>query len=122
METPLRRGEVNLKVNGKQGTVSGNRSPLTAHRSLLFSGAGVLIVALLAIWFFANHERVAEEIEVGYHGEARVNPLLAAQRLLAALRFDVRSMSGLEGLPPGGGTLVLATRREAIGPSRAERI
>ncbi len=77
-----------------------------------------LAVTIGTAWFFANFERVTETVNGGYRGEARRNPFLAAERMytrLGATAREVRSLSQLSRLPPGG-VLLVAARRAALGP------
>jgi hypothetical protein len=77
-----------------------------------------LAVAIGTAWFFANFERVTENVNVGYRGEARRNAFLAAERMftrLGATAREVRSLSQLSRLPPGS-TLLVAAQRAALGP------
>jgi hypothetical protein len=62
-------------------------------------GLGVLVVAAVAV-AVANLKREEREIDVGYQGEARGNPWLAAERFLAAMGLPARRASGLAVLPP----------------------
>lgn len=76
-----------------------------------------LLVGLAAIWFYRNFERTTENVYVGYQGEARRNPFLAAERLFARLgarATELRALPELTRLPEGG-ALLLAAPREALG-------
>ena len=85
--------------------------------------AGVaLLGGLLAIWMFSSMERVQERIWIGYRGEARDNPWLAAERLLQRMgrpSARARSVPQLKALPPDG-MLVLPRRLASI--DRAEQL
>ena len=59
----------------------------------------VAAVAGLGSWYFATHEKIEEEVWVGYRGEARYNPFLAAERLLAGLGIEVESRETFRPLP-----------------------
>ncbi|HEY5930391.1 MAG TPA: DUF4350 domain-containing protein, partial [Burkholderiales bacterium] len=82
-----------------------------------------LIVLLLLIavgsgtaWFLNNFEEVTENVHTGYRGEARVNPWLAAQRLLVrmgAQATTMRSVPELRNLAPSA-TLLLPARRNTL--------
>lgn len=76
------------------------------------------LAAAGAIWFFTNYERVIERQWVGFSGEARRNPYLAAERLVARMGVatrHVRTIPELKALPVNG-TLILPDRREALTP------
>lgn len=79
--------------------------------------AGVaLLVGLLAIWMFSSMERVQERVWIGYRGEARDNPWLAAERLLERMgrpSARARSVPQLKALPADG-MLVLPRRVSSI--------
>lgn len=83
-----------------------------------------LAAALGAAWFFANFERVTETIPVGFHGEARRNPFLAAERLymrLGAHTGDLHALSALRSLPHGA-VLLVAAPHGALGPRELDAL
>ena len=93
------------------------------------TGLNRLIVVLLVIligwggyWFYQNFALVDEKTDVGYQGEAHYNSLLAAQRFLNTKAIPTKGMSGLVGLPPLRGTLVMPTQRYDLGPKEANAL
>ena len=94
------------------------------NRWLLLSLAGLTAVLLVAggVWFYTNFARVEERVDVGFKGEARTNPLLAARRFLDRGESRARSMASLVGLPRTDGTLVMAAQRFDVGPERADQL
>jgi len=58
---------------------------------LLFS-IGLIFISY---WFYNNFKIVSESVEIGYEGEARDNPLLAAERLLERMGTPVKSVEFL---------------------------
>lgn len=83
---------------------------------LLLAGLGLL--ALGWLWFTEAFVKVPERVRVGFQGEARQNPYLAAERLLDRLGLEVRSVERLaagESLPPADGTLLLPGSRLGLG-------
>jgi hypothetical protein len=76
------------------------------------------LAAAGAIWFFANYERVPDRQWVGFSGEARRNPYLAAERLAARMGVAARHVKTIPELKelPVNGTLVLPDRRDALTP------
>ena len=87
------------------------------------SGLALLLLALsLAVgagaWLFTHFERVPTRDRVGFQGEARRNPYLAALRLLERLGLDARETRSLPALRtlPGRGVLVLARGRRGLTP------
>ena len=69
-----------------------------------------LVVAGLVGWFLWTHERQSEEVYVGFSGEARYNPFLAAERLLSEFDIEADSRETFrpsEWLPPGTDTLIV---------------
>ncbi len=77
---------------------------------LILTGSVLIGTAGLASWFFANFERSTLEIPVGASAQARRNPFLAAERLLARLDIQAESRAGrdlLRRLPPPSDTLVV---------------
>jgi len=84
------------------------------------------VVALLggAVWFFSNFERVPDKEWTGYHGEARRNGFLAAERLLDRMGLRVRHLKTpieLRDLAADG-TLILPARRNALAPAERDRL
>ena len=83
-----------------------------------------LVIALGGVWFWFNFERVTVREHVGYQGEARANPLLAAQRLLVRLGAPaerVDSVMRFARLPPDA-TLVLGPGRAALSREHVDAI
>ncbi len=81
-------------------------------RGAWISAGAALLVGLLAIWMFSSMERVQERVWIGYRGEARDNPWLAAERLLERMgrpSARARSVPQLKALPADG-MLVLPRR------------
>lgn len=87
---------------------------------LVLLGAGVLGL----VWFLSNYERVTDKEWVGYSGEARRNPYLAAERLLARMGVAARHAKTIPELKelPVNGTLILPDRRDALTPDARERL
>jgi hypothetical protein len=87
----------------------------------------VLIVSLGATgtaWFLANFEQVTEKVRVGFRGEARRNPWLAAQRLLERMDLpasELREFEPLRNLAPDA-VLVLPARRQTISEPIRQRL
>ncbi|MGI9302848.1 MAG: DUF4350 domain-containing protein [Gammaproteobacteria bacterium] len=80
------------------------------------------IAASMAYWWMNNLERVTESTYVGYSGEARTNPLLAARRLARKMGIPAESVgevSQLNELPPVSDTLVLASHRNTFSDKRS---
>lgn len=84
----------------------------------------LVIAAGLAagIWFFTHFERVAEEREVGYRGEARFNQMLAARRFLQSDGTAARTVQGIDELPPAQGTLIIPTNRYEMSTAQAQAL
>lgn len=67
-----------------------------------------IILLLVGILLYAYLETYPAQIYVGYQGEARYNPFLAAQRVLTKLGAPTQSRSGWpEALPAKGSVLVI---------------
>lgn len=82
----------------------------------------VVVIALGAVWFWFNFERVTVREKVGYQGEARANALLAAQMLIARMGAQaerIDSVAKLGRLPPDA-TLLLGPGRVALGREHAD--
>jgi len=85
-------------------------------RGAWISAGVALLVGLLATWMFSSMERVQERVWIGYRGEARDNPWLAAERLLERMgrpSARARSVPQLKALPADG-MLVLPRRVSSI--------
>jgi len=87
-------------------------------RGLLVTTIAVVVLAGLAAigWRLRDRfEKVEIETEVGYQGAARVNPLLAAERLYTSLGAHARTLPGaLETLPPTDHAILLVSERRSI--------
>ena len=86
---------------------------------------GALVAALGAIgivWFLDRYEYVESSVFVGYQGEARFDPLLAAERFLRELGYTVVPVQTLADLAqlPQHGAMVVGTPRWAL-PLRAQQ-
>ncbi|HUO86407.1 MAG TPA: DUF4350 domain-containing protein [Thermoanaerobaculia bacterium] len=84
--------------------------------------AGVVVAALLAAAFLAAFERVAEEREVGYAGEARRNPLLAFERLAGDLGIVVERPGDPLALPPADHVILALGAHHPPGPLYLEEL
>jgi len=61
------------------------------HSNLIISFIIISILVLIASWFYKNFNYITETVEIGYQGEARQNPLLAAERFLERMGTSVES-------------------------------
>jgi hypothetical protein len=85
-------------------------------RRLLVTGFVLICVAASCAWFIANFERRSENEWVGFHGKARRDPWLAAERLLQGMggkAQSVRSLPELNSLPQTA-TLMLPKGRQSL--------
>ena len=89
---------------------------------------GLILALLLAIggaigyWFNLNFEKESKEVEIGFLGEARYNPMLAAQRYFESFGLKANSTEGLTTLPPTTATLVIPSARYEMGGGEAQRL
>lgn len=87
-------------------------------RRLLIAAIALVVVALLGgiAWSLRDSfEKVEVEEDVGYHGAARVNPLLAAEQLYTNLGAPARTLPGaLVTLPPTDHAILLVSERRSI--------
>lgn len=90
-------------------------------RATLLGLAVILLGGVVAYWFFTNFEKVSDEINIGFQGEARSNPLLAAQRFFEHYKIPVSSHEGMAQLPPLDSVMIVPTQRLEMGPNEAGR-
>lgn len=82
-----------------------------------------VLVALGTWWFLNNFEHVEDEIDVGYQGEARGNPFLAAERLFTRLGAPSRTLPfGPSTLPPADHALLLVSPVRSVSAEQAQAI
>ena len=88
-------------------------------RTIVGSALAVLATAGLVVWYYATHEKVEEEVWVGYSGEARYNAFLAADRLLNAVGIEAESRESFlptNWLPEASDTILMrASATDATG-------
>lgn len=89
------------------------------------AGAALALVVVFALagwasyWFYLNFSLVEEEVSAGFPPAAQQNPLLAAERFLAANLRRTKSQPSLGELPPADATLIMPGERFDVGPERA---
>lgn len=92
------------------------------RRKWLVGGTiGLGLVALVA-GFAALFEPYEEEVESGYSGAARTNPLYACELFFTRLGVPARSVLGTGRLPPTDHALVVVAPRRIFGSAQAERL
>lgn len=76
---------------------------------LLALGVAVLLLGLLAFWFFSTFQRVEREVTLPPRGEARYNPLFGLKRTLEARKIETVSRADFNftALAPESGDLLL---------------
>jgi Domain of unknown function (DUF4350) len=86
-------------------------------------GLGALLVAGL-VWYLSGFERVPVTQHVGYSGEARLRPFLAAERFAERMGLAARELRALPELDalPRGGVLLLPRQRQSIEAQRAAQL
>jgi len=88
------------------------------------AAALVVLVALGAVWLYLNLEYVTEPEYVGFQGEARRNPLLAATHLYERMGVparEARRIADLDALEPDE-TLVLLRRRAVLDQRHTDQL
>jgi hypothetical protein len=93
------------------------------NRRVLLMAAGLAAFVALA-WLATRLEHVPETEEVGYTGEARRNPYLAALRFARRMGLaasELKAAPDLERLPASS-VLVLPNRRQALTPTQRARL
>lgn len=95
-------------------------------RGALFAGLAAVVAVLLGVlaWKLRDgFEKVQIYEDVGYRGEARLNPLLAAERLYTGLGVRTRTLPGALGkLPPNDYALLLVSERRAISQKQLDAL
>jgi Domain of unknown function (DUF4350) len=94
----------------------------TKHNGIIIAAIVLVAVAALSWWTYSKFEFYDTESELGYRGEARKNPYLAAGRLLEKYAAHVRFQQVYTGLPPPGATLLLPTPRRGLSKQQSERL
>lgn len=94
---------------------------MTHWRIALLVGVVVVLGSLIGYWFYTNFEKVSEEVDVGFKGEARTNPYLAAQRFFETYDIEVTTVEGLAQELPEAITFIVPTGRYEMGPKEAQR-
>ena len=61
------------------------------NSNIIISFITISIVSLTAYWFYNNFNYITETVEIGYQGEARKNPVLAAKVFLERMGASVES-------------------------------
>jgi hypothetical protein len=91
------------------------------NRSLI-SVVAAAAIAWFVVWIVTHYEKREVEYKIGFQGEARRNPMLAAGKLLRRMGIDateIKAVAWASG-PPGPGVFVLASHQGSITESRAE--
>lgn len=89
------------------------------------AGAALALIVVFALagwagyWFYLNFSLVEEEVHTGFPPAAQQNPLLAAERFLAANLRHAKSQPSLGEFPPADATLIMPGERFDVGPERA---
>jgi hypothetical protein len=94
------------------------------HR-LIMGAIGLLLLVAAVTWFLQNYEQVDVEIETDVADAVRSNPLIAAERFLAANGYDVMSVSGrqlLDDLPGRSDTLVINNLFHSLSTAREKAL
>lgn len=82
----------------------------------------LLLLACLSLWLVScSYEKVEETVEIGYRGEARRNPFLAAQKLYEESGHEATSSLRLDDMP-WDSTLLIMPGASITTPSRASQI
>jgi hypothetical protein len=86
----------------------------------------MLLLAILGIVYMARDkfERVTEEIDIGFKGEARSNSLYASRLFLKAMGIPAEKVElyALDNLPAADTVLVINTHRTTLSTARIDKI
>ena len=97
-------------------------------REWALGGLGVALAVIVAVWLVRNFEQKAFEIPVGFSGEARSNPMLAAGRFLRRMGIPAQELQphewigGTPPTPPARATLILTTARWSMAQEDIDRL
>jgi hypothetical protein len=61
------------------------------HSHIIISLIIISCLLLIFAWFYNNFNYISETVEIGYQGEARTNPVLAAERFLERMGTSAES-------------------------------
>jgi hypothetical protein len=88
--------------------------------------AGVLLLVVLGLVYMARDkfERITEEIDIGFKGEARSNSLYASRLFLKAMGIPAEKVElyALDNLPATDTVLVINTHRTTLSTARIDKI
>ncbi|HKO89166.1 MAG TPA: DUF4350 domain-containing protein [Burkholderiales bacterium] len=91
---------------------------------ILLGTVFLILVGLVARWFFLNFEYVDYREPIGMSAEAKRNPHLAAERLMTRLgtpASELRTLAGI-GKLPSNGVLVIGDERDILTPQAREAL
>jgi hypothetical protein len=84
---------------------------------------GIFLVAGTVWWLRNGFERVETEVDVGFRGAARANPLLAVEHLYTSLGATARTLPGAaREMPPVGHALVVVSPKRSLSERRLREI
>ncbi len=83
----------------------------------------ITIITSVSYWFYNNFEYISEEVESGFRGEARKNPLLAAEQLLKRMGTPVKQIHTLPNHQlDSQSTLILLEYGSFIKPTQTKQL
>lgn len=96
------------------------------NRQTLMIAAVLVVLSLVTTWwFYETFEYRVEEKDVGFHGEARRNPYLAAERFLEKFGMEIKSLPtilALKDMPASNDVLFIPTDRFDLAPEKIDEI
>lgn len=92
-----------------------------SRKTALFTSAILLVLAALGYWLVQHLEKREIKIPTGLHGEAKTNPLLAAERYLKRMGLSVERLTDVDRIltaPAAQDVLIIASDRQTLGQER----
>ena len=96
-----------------------------SRRAAIITFVVLALLAALGYWISRHVEKRAIEIPIGLHGEAKRNPLLAAQRYLTHRGMAVERLEDgrrMQTAPGENDALIITSDRQTLGQARTEEL
>ena len=95
------------------------------RQAVIIAVIAIILAAGVAWWFYETFEYRSEEKDIGFHGEARRNPYLAAERFLEKFGMEIKSLPtilDLKTMPENRDVLFIPTDRYDLAPEKIDEL